>query len=120
MQYSTGSVTVTNGSNIVTGSGTSWLGIVLAGAAFKIQGENAIYQVATDCTSNIDLEIIPVYAGVGGSGKSYQIVVDFTPNYNLAEVWAGDRDWPYHLTVNTIRKLDTIIKGLEDRIAALE
>ena len=43
------------------------------------------------------------------TAKEYQITTDFTPYFGIGEIFYGDRDWPIHLTVNTIRKIDSIL-----------
>jgi hypothetical protein len=108
VQYTSGNVTATPGSQIITGAGTLWLTNVLPGYCFKLQDENAIYAIAS-VDSDTQIHLTANYSGAGGSGKSYQICVDFTISFGLGEVWAGDRDWQFHLTVNTIRALDTLL-----------
>jgi hypothetical protein len=109
-QYKTGTVSITNGSPIVTGSGTSWLANVSIGDSFKIKSENVVYSVASvDSDTQITLTIS--YVGVTASDLEYQIIVDFTPGLNIPEIWANDIDWPYHLTIG-LRKIDTLFTGL--------
>jgi hypothetical protein len=110
-QYTTGTVTVVNGSNIVTGVGTNWLTEVSVGDTFKKKSENAIYEIAA-VDSNTQIRLSVNYAGSGESGAEYQITRDFTPNYNLAEINVGDKDWPYHLTQETIRPIDSALANL--------
>jgi len=112
MQYQTGTVSVTNGSAIVTGSGTLWLTYASIGDLFKVKGEDAIYTIASVDTDT-QITLSANYAGTTDTGLQYQIARDFTPNLNLYEVWAGDKDWPYHLTVSTLRKLDSLLGILE-------
>lgn len=116
MQYRIGTVRVTNASNVVTGTNTKFLTNVSVGNTFKISGENVIYQVAV-VNSDTQLTLSSNYAGVTASGLQYQITVDFTPNYKLAEVNAGDLDWAYHFTESTIRRLDVLFKNMSDQLA---
>lgn len=109
-QYRTGTVSVTNGSPIVSGSGTAWIENVSIGDAFKIESENVVYSVASVDSDN-QITLSTNYVGVTASGLTYQIVVDFTPNLELPEIWAGDIDWPYHLTQG-LRRIDTLFAGL--------
>jgi len=109
-QYRTGTVSVTNGSPVVTGSGTAWLTNVSIGDAFKLESENVVYSIAS-VDSDTQITLSTNYVGVTDSGLTYQIVVDFTPNLALPEIWAGDIDWPYHLTVG-LRRIDTLFAGL--------
>lgn len=104
-QYTTGTVSVTNGSNVVTGSGTAFLTNVIVGNSFNISGENVVYTVAS-VDSDTQIKLSVNYEGTTSSGSSYQISTSFTPNSNFYEVNIGDKDWPIHLTQNTIRKID--------------
>jgi len=109
-QYRTGTVSVSNGSAIVTGLGTQWLTYAHVGDAFKIKSENVVYSIAS-VDSNTQITLSTNYVGVTASGLEYQIVVDFTPSLELPEIWAGDIDWPFHLTTG-LRKIDTLFAGL--------
>jgi hypothetical protein len=109
-QYKTGTVSITNGSPIVTGSGTSWLANVSSGDSFKIKSENVVYSIAS-VDSDLQITLTISYVGVTASDLEYQIIVDFTPGLNIPEIWANDIDWPYHLTVG-LRKIDTLFTGL--------
>lgn len=108
-QYRTGTVAVTSASAVVTGSGTSWLTYVAVGDTFKIESENAIYNIAS-VDSDTQITLTTNYAGTTASSQSYQITVDFTPNLEIPEIWAGDLDWPYHLT-NGLRLIDSLFAG---------
>ena len=68
--YITGTVTVTNGSTAVVGSGTTFTA-GMVGKAFRIAGDTKFYLVATytDATHIT----INTYTGTTGSGKSYVI-----------------------------------------------
>ena len=114
MQYQIGKATVINNSQIVTGVNTVWLTNVSVGNLFKISGNNNIYQIGS-VDSNTQITLTTVYAGVSLTESAYQIVVDFTPNFSIPEIWIGDKDWPYHLT-QALRKIDTLLYWLYDRI----
>ena len=77
MQYKTGTVSVTNGSQIVTGSGTLWLANVVVGALFTVQGDNVTYTIASVDT-DLQITLNANYGGVTGSGKTYAAHRDFT------------------------------------------
>lgn len=111
-QYTTGTVSVTNGSSTVTGTGTAFTTNVTAGDSFKVAAGLVTYTVAS-VTDNTHLVLTANYAEASGSGLNYQIARDWTPNYDLGEVNIGDVDWAIHLTQNTIRKLDTILASME-------
>ena len=73
--YRTGTVSVTNGSNTVTGVGTLWTSAVNAGDAFAIVDANlnptgAWYEVVS-VTNNTTLMLRQSYAGTTGSNKQY-------------------------------------------------
>lgn len=88
-QYKTGTVSVTNGSATVTGSGTLWSGEIAAGDLFTIVGDNAWYEVAS-VGSNTSITLSANYAGTTGSGKSYAISRDFTTRLGLPYPQKGD------------------------------
>jgi len=71
--YSTGSVTVTNNSTTVTGSGTLWNtgSAVTVGMQFKCR--NYVYTVTT-VTSDTSIEIDQKWGGSTTSGSNYMIV----------------------------------------------
>jgi len=92
-QYKTGTVTVTNGSNVVTGSGTEWLANISVGDWFKVDDRSPIYQIAS-VDSNTQIELTVNYAEATGTTLSYCIVTDFTPNRSLPLIFKGDIDWP--------------------------
>ncbi len=70
--YGTGTVSMTQGSNEVTGSGTSWTS-AMAGRKFKITGESKTYKIR-DVVSATALTLEDAYEGTTGSGKSYAIL----------------------------------------------
>lgn len=69
--YSAGTVTVTNGSTLVTGLGTQWSTLRI-GAFSKITISGVDYLV-TSVTSDTTLNIVSGYAGTTGGGKAYAI-----------------------------------------------
>ena len=83
-QYKTGSVSVTNGSQTVTGLGTLWSSEVSSGDIFTVVGENAWYEIGS-VDSDTQITLSASYAGVSASGAAYAITRDFTTNYG----------WPY-------------------------
>lgn len=79
IKYNT--VTVTNGSATVTGTGTTWLGNVSAGNYLVISDVNAnspvIYEVASDPASDTSLQLSSPWAGTSGTYNAV-IHVDFS------------------------------------------
>ena len=72
MWYRTGTVSVTNGSTTVTGSGTSWIAGVGIGEAFY-GPDGRIYEIA-NIVSATQLTLGSAYLGSNQTGQSYQIV----------------------------------------------
>lgn len=71
MWYRTGTVTVTNGSAVVTGAGTDFVGFVSVGEIF-VGPDLRIYEV-TQVVSATDLRITPVYQAGTAGGQGYAI-----------------------------------------------
>jgi hypothetical protein len=71
--YVTGTVSVTNGSAVVTGSGTTWTtaGIV-ANDVFRLTEKDIFYKVAT-VDSNTQITLTTAYSQTTASGKPYSI-----------------------------------------------
>jgi hypothetical protein len=109
-QYRTGTVTVTNGSAVVAGNGTTWLTNVEVGDSFKVSGVDAVYSIGS-VNSDTQITLTSVWAGSTSADQGYQIGRDVTPNNSIPEVWSGDRDWPFHLTVG-LRLIDTLLAAL--------
>jgi hypothetical protein len=110
-QYKTGSVTVENGSNVITGNGTVWLTNATVGDWFKVDDRSAIYQIAV-INSNTEIELTVNYAEADGSGLSYCIVRDFAPIYDTPLIFKGDIDWP-DIYRRAINNLEEVINGIE-------
>jgi hypothetical protein len=71
--YSTGTVTVTNGSKTVTGSGTTWNTLVDAGMLFRPEaGSGRVYVVET-VNSTTSLTLRDPYEGTTESSKTYAL-----------------------------------------------
>jgi hypothetical protein len=68
--YNTGSVSVTNGSAAVTGSGTLWLSKAYQGLTFRVGGVD--YTVAS-VASNTSLTLTGTYAGGTAGGLAYEL-----------------------------------------------
>lgn len=70
--YRTGTVTVTNNSNVVNGAGTDWLAVAAEGDMF--QGPDMIAYEITQIVSATSLRISPAYRGGGAAGQNYALV----------------------------------------------
>lgn len=71
MWYRTGSVTVTNGSNIVTGAGTDFVANASIGDAF-VGPDGRSYEI-TQIVSATDLRLTTTYQAATGGGQAYAI-----------------------------------------------
>lgn len=69
----TGTITVTNGSAAVTGSGSNWLTAGISGGTLYVAG--AAYPILS-INSNTSLTLAINIAGTSGGGKTYAIAVD--------------------------------------------
>ena len=88
-QYNTGTVTVTNGSAVVTGVSTLFSANVTAGDFFTVVGDNAFYTVGA-VDSDTQLTLSANYAGVSANAKAYTLVNDFTTNLGFPVPNQGD------------------------------
>ncbi|NQU44510.1 DUF2793 domain-containing protein [bacterium] len=87
-QYTTGTVTTTAGSNVVTGDSTSWLANLDAGDLFQVDGDTAWFTIAT-VDSNTQITLAANYPSTN-SAADYVAVTDFTNNLNLPLLYSGD------------------------------
>jgi len=106
-QYKTGTASVTNGSAVVTGSGTLWSTYVSIGDTFKLSGVNALMYIQS-VDSDTQITLTTLWAGSTAANSAYMICSDWTPNFALPEIWAGDKDWPFHLTT-ALRMIDELL-----------
>ncbi len=90
-QFKIGTVTVTNGSDAVTGVGMLWLANISVGDWFIRKGDDVSYQVKAVLTDT-SLTLATNYAGVTASGVTYSITTDFTANFNIPLLARGDID----------------------------
>lgn len=80
---STGTVSVTNGSAAVTGSGTSWAGTVQAGWAF-IGPDGEVYEIS-EVGSATEITLAIAFNGSTASGQAYTIMPTLSLRNDLAE-----------------------------------
>jgi hypothetical protein len=74
--YATGTVTVTNGSATVTGSGTTFTS-AMVGRYFHVAGDTDRYLISA-FVSATEITLSTVYGGTGGAGQSYNIGLAYT------------------------------------------
>lgn len=72
MTYSTGTITLTNGSATVTGSGTSWVDTVRQGWLLLIPGEGPL--LVQSVASNTSLTLARAYQGTTRAGQVYNAI----------------------------------------------
>lgn len=107
-QYRTGTVSVTNGSATVTGSGTLWESLTLVDSMiFKIKDEPAIYYI-DEITDDTTIVLNQEYLGTTTSGLRYLIVQDYTVNYGFPVIRQGDVNWSGLLSL-AIHQLDNTV-----------
>lgn len=114
--YSVGTVSVTNGSAIVTGSGTLWLAEITAGDGFTVAGTGVPYTVAS-VDSDTQITLSANYAGATDSGLTYAIWRDFTTNFDIPEMSQGDIETATIFT-RAMRNIDgNILQGGQQAVA---
>ncbi len=70
--YTTGTVTLTNGSSIVVGATTGWANQVKPGDIFT-RDKQRLYEVAS-VDSNTQITLAENFAGTGGAGQTYSVM----------------------------------------------
>lgn len=90
MQYTEGTVTVTDGSTTISGTDTQWTQLSTP-LYFRINAWGTpIYEVAS-ITSDTALELTAPYRGTSGSA-SYVLCDSFSPNFGWPLVYQGEQD----------------------------
>ena len=118
-QYKIGTVSVTNGSPIVTGVDTSWLVEVSIGDLFIVVDDLVSYEIA-NVDTNLQVTLSSNYGGVTDSQLLYAISRDFTPVRNMPYPVKGDIETAI-LIKRALIILDSLdIKTNEDILAAVE
>ena len=118
MIYSKGTVSVTNGSQVVTGVGSTWNQQTHPGDVLYVDGDSKAYYVAA-VVSATELRITETYTGGTVSGVGYVVVSDFT--------YIKSIPYPKHYDVEkastlqrSVRLMDKLMDGFHDRILDLE
>jgi hypothetical protein len=97
--YRQGSISVTNGSATVTGSGTQWIANAAIGEGLRAP-DGRIYEII-NIASNTSLTITPNYLGSNQSGQAYEIVPTQSFLRDLA-AQAADLVNQYSTIANTV------------------
>jgi len=111
MQYREGTVSVENGSAVVTGDITEWATNAAPGDVFIVQGEHVPYIVGS-VDSDTQITLTGNYAGSTASTLSYILSSSFTPIYNFPYPEPGD--------LETVAILKLAILQIEAKLAELE
>jgi len=114
-QYSTGTVSINNGSPTVTGSNTLWLANVTAGDSFTVAGDGVMYDVAS-VDSDTQVTLSAPYAGVTASGAVYAIGTGFTVPDSFPEMSQGDIETATIFT-RAMRKIQGKFSGIVSGIS---
>lgn len=88
-QYKSSTVSVTNGSAIVTGSSTEFLENVSVGDGFIVTGHPVVYDIAS-VDSDTQVTLSAPYSGPTNPAAYYAIHRDFTSPDNIPELKQGD------------------------------
>lgn len=90
-QYTTGTVSVTNGSPTVIGDGTAWLSLSLP-LYFKVNQDDAPVYEPASIDSNTQITLASNYQGATAAALNYQLVQDFSVNLGIPLPSQGDAD----------------------------
>jgi hypothetical protein len=83
--YNTGSVSVTKGSTVVTGTNTRWI-THLVGMTFKVLGQFAVYRISA-VNSETELVLDRLYAEAGGKDVPYGIRFPLYDDFTVPLAW---------------------------------
>ena len=114
MQYVTGSVSVTNGSTAVVGTGTAWAANAAIGDFFAVGG--VWYQIA-GVTDDTHLNLAEAYQGATNATAAYLIHRGLTVNLGLPSPAPGEMQ-PANTVAQALRMIDAELKALDDRLVA--
>ena len=109
-QYKAGTVSVTNGSQVVTGTGTAWLSNIQPGDGFTVAGTQVPYTVGS-VDSDGQITLSSPYAGSSGSALAYAIWRDFDEVTGAPELSHGDIETATIFT-RAVRKIGQAIAGV--------
>ena len=107
-QYKTGTATVVNGSEVVSGTGTQWLSNVKPGNGFVMAGVGLVYDVSS-VDSDTQLTLTVPYGGAVRTG-AYAVQRDYTVD-GIPEMSQGDIETAAIFT-RAMRKLQGLLGQL--------
>jgi hypothetical protein len=93
MQYTTGTISINNGSTSVSGQGTYWLAHINTDYIMVINNEDTFYEVNQINADNL-ITLKTPYASTSKSNISYVLVRDYTKNFGWPTIKRGDLSWP--------------------------
>ena len=109
-QYSLGTVSVINGSPVVTGVGTSWSSALAAGQLFALNNVFVWYTILS-VNSDTQITLTGNYVGATTNAATYIVQRDFTPNNNYPIPSYGDTG-SATLIAQTLLQLDAELAAL--------
>lgn len=109
-QYTRGKVSVTAGTDVVTGADTRWYNQIKVGDLFKTRDTPLSYTVAA-VVSDTEIRLERAWQGETVASAEYQIIRDFTLNHGFQEIYPGDKDWSFSMTQN-LRRIDKLLNTI--------
>ncbi len=110
LSYATGTATFTYGSATVTGAGTTWNDVLMAGGNIKMDADDVFYKILS--VENVtSLTLTAVYAQAGGAGADYTMQV--------APGWVGTSGGGYAQAPITTLEYLTNVNNAMQRIELL-
>ncbi len=111
-QYTFGSVSVTNGSAVVTGTSTEFTANVDPGDTFKVIEDDVFYYIAS-VDSDTQITLTSTYQGATKPNVPYLINKDFSANLGLYLPNKDDKEPSFGLADN-FNKLDNVVLNQPD------
>ena len=118
MIYKKGTITITNGSWIVDGTGTKWLKRVDPGDVLYVDGSDKPYYIAA-VGSDTKLYLSAAFAEGAKTDVTYAAVADFSKVYSIPTPRSQDVRKASVLK-RSINKIDSLLYDLGDRVFQVE
>jgi hypothetical protein len=99
MQFQIAAASIANGGTTITCTGATLINNVYQGNVVQFYGENAFYYVASNPTDNISIQLTAPYQGTAKTNVALNVWRDFLPTSGLLKFNAGDRNWPFALSM---------------------
>jgi len=117
--YTTGTVTITHGSYVVTGVGTNWLSAGnLVGQSIQVTGSTTWYEIAS-VTDDTHLTLVALFQESTVTGSGYQIaeLIRMPREFDYTPVWAAVADY---WTITNIAHANPYTQKYQQELAFLE